>query len=129
MGINLEYIDMKKFLPNIVVIACLLGVVVYYQNRVPEDPEYWSFIGNHMVFNIGVALIGLAIGIAVKNYWYVFIGASFSLIVYCLAFSFKDLGLMGQFFLALYTVFLGFSALGNLARHFKDWVLLNEQSI
>lgn len=120
---------MKKFLPNLIVIACLLGVAVFYQNRTPEDPEYWSFIGNHMVFNIGVALIALAVGVVVKNYWHVFIGASFVLIVYCLAFSFKDLGLMGQFFLALYTVFLGFSTLGNLARHFKDWVLLNEQSI
>ena len=114
---------MKKFLPNLIVIACLLGVVAYYQNRTPEDPEYWSFIGNHLVFNIGVALIGIAIGVAVKNYFYVLVGASFSLIIYCLAFSFKDLGLMGQFFLAIYTVFLGFSVLANLARHFKDWVL------
>ena len=117
---------MKKFLPNLIVITCLLGVVAYYQNRTPEDPEYWSFISNHMVFNIGVALIGLAVGVAVKNYWYVVIGASFVLAVYCFAFSFKDIGLMGQFFLAIYTVFLGFSVLANLARIFKDWILASE---
>lgn len=117
---------MKKLIPNFLVLFFLLVIFFEYTNRTEDAADYWTFVVNHMVFNIGVALIGLSIGIAVKNYWYVVIGSSFVLAVYCLAFSFKDLRLMGQFFLALYTVFLGFSVLANLARHFKDWVLTKD---
>lgn len=115
---------MKKLTPNFLALFLLSAVVLLGNVFLDEGNDYWHFLTHHMVLNIGTALIAIAIGLLVKNYLYVIIGASFVLLVYCLTYMFSPGSLLiSQFFLALYTIFLGFSALSNLCRHYKDWVL------
>ena len=89
-----------------------------------EANDYWHFLTHHMVLNVGLAAIAITIGLLVKNYLYVIIGASFVLLIYCLTYMFSPGSLMiSQFFLAVYTIFLAFSVIANLCRHYKDWIL------
>ena len=102
-------------------ILCISVGLIYYNQRIPENIDYWTFVGHHLVLNVGIAAAGLAAGYFVKNYLYVLTGASFILVIYCLTYSFQqDFTLMGQFFLAIYSVILAFSAVANIARHYQD---------
>lgn len=116
--------NIKKLTPNLLVIVCVLVGLTYYSKRNPENLDYWTFIAHHLVLNVGMAAVGLGVGYFVKNYIYVLTGASFILVIYCSTYSFQqDFTLMGQFFLAIYSVILAFSAMANIARHYQDWVL------
>ena len=85
--------------------------------------SYWDFLTHKYVLNIGVAGLGIIIGYGISNYYITLAGATFALVIYCLAFVFDSKELFMQFFLAMYTVFLAFATVANLARHFKDWIL------
>lgn len=115
---------MKKLTPNILALLFLTAVILLGNFFLDEGNDYWHFLTHHMVLNIGTALVAITTGLLVKNYFYVIIGSSFVLLVYCLTYIFSPgSDLISQFFLALYTIFLGFSVLANLCRHYKDWVL------
>jgi hypothetical protein len=115
---------MKKLAPNFLALLFLAAVILLGNILLDEGNDYWHFLTHHMVLNIGSALIAITIGLLVKNYFYVIIGSSFVLLVYCLIYMFSPgSALISQFFLALYTIFLGFSVLANLCRHYKDWIL------
>ena len=88
--------------------------------------SYWDFLTYEYVLNIGVAGLGIMIGYGIKNYNIILAGATFTLLIYCLVFIFDSKELFAAFFLAIYTVFLGFATLANLSRHFKDWVLARD---
>jgi hypothetical protein len=50
------------------------------------------------------------------------------LVIYCFTVIFQKSDFdMKQYFLAIYTIFLAFSVLANLCRHFKDWVLVKDE--
>ena len=116
---------MKKITSNFIVLIGLVFIIFSYSLYSSDDINYWKFITHNMVLNVGLVTIAIAIGYFVKNYLLLILGASFSLAVFCLALIFSPGGLMlSQFFLAIYTVFLGFSAVANLCRHYKDWVLV-----
>jgi len=116
---------MKTLAPNFLTLLLLAVVFLLGNFFLDESNDYWHFLTHHMVLNIGSALIAIAVGLLVKNYLYIIIGASFALSVYCLTHMFGAGSLMiNQFFLALYTIFLAFSAISNLCRHYKDWVLV-----
>ena len=114
---------MKKHLPYIIALGLLLGILIYSQLFIAEEMSYWDFLTYKYVLNIGVAGLGIMIGYGIKNYCITLAGASFALLIYCLVFMFDSREFFTAFFLAMYTVFLGFATLANLVRHFKDWVL------
>jgi len=123
--LSLSKEDAVKFVPNYFVLALILLLMVLASEVSLGDLSYWKFITHNMVLNVGLATIAIAVGYFVKNYLLLILGASFSLAIFCLALIFSPGGLMlSQFFLAIYTVFLGFSAVANLCRHYKDWVLV-----
>jgi len=104
-------------------VLCLVSLI--FLQHYSGDLNYWTFITHHMVLNISLASIAIWVGYFVKNYLLLIMAASFALVVFCLALIFSPGGfIMAQFFLAIYTVFLGFSAIANLCRHYKDWILL-----
>jgi hypothetical protein len=114
---------MNRIISNIIVLAGLAAVLISYYLVANNDSDYWYFLTNHMAMNITLAIISVVIGFLVKNYSYIFAGASFVLGIYCLTFIFQSGSFdMKLFFLAIYTNFLGFSVLANLCRHFKDWM-------
>ena len=116
---------MKKLMPNFLALLMLVTIFFMGNTYLDESNDYWYFLTHHMVLNIGSALIAIIVGLLVINYLYVIIGASFVLLVYCLIYLFSPGSLMvSQFFLALYTIFLGFSVLSNFCRHYKDWILV-----
>lgn len=116
---------MKKLTPNIVALLMLVAIVLLGNFFWDEGNDYWNFLTHHMVLNIGSALIAITVGLLVKNYLYVIIGSSFVLLVFCLTHMFGSGSLMiTQFFLALYTIFVAFSVLSNVCRHYKDWALV-----
>ena len=117
---------MKKFNPHIASLSILLGIFIYSQLFIAAEMTYWDFLSYKYVLNIGVAGLGIMIGYGIKNYYITLAGTTFALAIYCLAFMFDSKGFFTFFFLAMYTVFLGFATLANLARHFKDWLLANE---
>ena len=117
---------MKKLLPNFLLLFLLTCVFTYSQIFAISEMSYWDFLTYKYVLNIGVAGLGIIIGYGIKNYYITLAGASFALVIYCLAFMFDSKEFFTAFFLAIYTIFLGFATLANLARHFKDWVLTKE---
>jgi hypothetical protein len=115
---------LKKIIPNLIVIAIVLVGSIFYVRVDHDSFDYWTFVGHHLVLNVGTAGVGVIVGYLVKNYLNLLFGASFVLVIYCLTYSFQsDFVLMWQFFLAIYTVILIFSAFANIARHYKDWLL------
>ena len=115
---------MKKLIPNIITIILLAATFFICASILDETNDYWHFLTHHMVLNVGLAAIAITAGLLVKNYLYVIIGASFVLLIYCLTYMFSPGSQMiSQFFLAIYTIFLAFSVMANLCRHYKDWVL------
>ena len=117
---------MKKYIPHSLALAIFLSVFIYGQLFIVADMSYWTFLTYKYVLNIGVAGLGIIIGYVIKNYYVVVIGTTFTLATYCLAFLFETQGFIAPFLFAMYTVFLGFATLANLARHFKDWVLAKD---
>ena len=117
---------MKKYIPHSLALGIFLSVFIYSQLFTVDEMTYWDFLTYEYVLNIGVAGLGIVIGYGIKNYYIVLAGATFALLIYCLVFIFDSKELFAAFFLAIYTVFLGFATLANLARHFKDWVLAGE---
>jgi hypothetical protein len=116
---------MKKFIPNFLALALLVIAFVFGYTFLDESNHYWHFLTHHMVLNIGLVVIAISVGALVKNYLYVLLGASFVLLIYCLTNIFSPGSLLiNQFFLAIYTIFLAFSVIANLCRHYKDWILL-----
>lgn len=97
---------------------------VYSQLFVINEMSYWDFLTYKYVLNIGVAGLAILIGYGIKNYYVVLAGATFALSIYCLVFIFDSKEFFTAFFLAIYTVFLFFATLANLARHFKCWILI-----
>lgn len=114
---------MKKHIPHAVALASLLGIFIYSQLFMAAEMSYWDFLTDKYVLNIGVAGLGVMIGYGIKNYYITLAGATFALLIYCLVFMFDSKEFFTAFFLAMYTVFLAFATVANLARHFKDWIL------
>ena len=119
---------MKKFTPHALALSVLLGLFIYSQLFIAAEMSYWDFLTYKYVLNIGVAGLGIIIGYGIKNYYITLAGATFALLIYCLVFIFDSKEFFAAFFLAMYTVFLGFATLANLARHFKDWILTKDSS-
>ena len=117
---------MKKHIPHSIVLGLLLGIFIYSQLYIAAEMSYWDLLTYKYVLNIGVAGLGIMIGYGIKNYYITLAGATFALVIYCFAFMFDSKEFFTAFFLAMYTVFLGFATLANLARHFKDWVLTKD---
>lgn len=117
---------MKKFIPHFISLSLILGAFLYSQLFVATEMSYWDFLTYKYILNIGVAGLGILIGYWIKNYYVTLAGSTFALVIYCLAFMFDSKEIFTAFFLAMYTVFLGFAIIANLARHFKDWVLKKE---
>jgi peptidoglycan/LPS O-acetylase OafA/YrhL len=115
---------MKKLTSNFFTLIALMCIVFLYSQHSSDELNYWKFVTHNMVLNVGLAAIAITAGLLVKNYLYVIIGASFVLLIYCLTYMFSPGSQMiSQFFLAIYTIFLAFSVIANLCRHYKDWVL------
>jgi hypothetical protein len=115
---------MKKLIPNLLALLVLVVAFLLGNAFLDETNDYWHFLTHHMVLNVGLATIAITAGLLDKNYLYVIIGASFVLLIYCLTYMFSPGSQMiSQFFLAIYTIFLAFSVIANLCRHYKDWVL------
>ncbi|MBU3580394.1 hypothetical protein ICN19_00005 [Polynucleobacter sp. AP-Capit-er-40B-B4] len=119
---------MKKFIPQAISLVLLLGVFLYSQFFISAEFSYWDFLTYKYVMNIGVAGLGIMIGYGIKNYYITLASATFALVIYCLVFIFDSKEIFAAFFLAMYTVFLAFATAANLARHFKDWVLLTQSN-
>jgi len=120
---------MKRLIANIAVLAGLIIILVNYYPASYDESQYWYFLTNHMVLNFALAISAITIGFLVKNYAYTLVGSSLVLVIYCLTFIFQNSSFdIKQYFLAIYTVFLAFSVLANLCRHFKDWLLTIEDS-
>jgi hypothetical protein len=113
----------NKYIPHLILIAILLALIFFRESFVGTEMSYWNFLTYKYVLNIGVATIGIISGYLIKNYYIVVGGATFALIIYCLAFLFETHGYITPFLLAIYTVFLAFATIANLVCHFKDWVL------
>jgi hypothetical protein len=117
---------MKKYIPHLIALMLITGIFIYAQLTKTSEMSYWNFLTYKYVLNIGVALVGIVLGYGIKNYLITLAGATFALAIYCLAFMFDSKEFFATFFLAIYTVFLGFATLANLVRHYKDWVLTQE---
>lgn len=117
---------MRKYLPHFIALSVLLGIFIYSQLFIAADMSYWDFLTYKYVLNIGVAGLGIIIGYGIKNYFITLAGSTFALAIYCFVFLFDSKEFFAAFFLAMYTVFLGFATIANLARHFKDWVLTKD---
>lgn len=121
--------NMKKHIPHLISLSALLGIFIYSQLFIAAEMSYWDFLTYKYVLNIGVASLGIIIGYGIKNYYITLAGATFALLVYCLVFVFDSKEFFAAFFSAIYTVFLSFATLANLARHFKDWVLCDRVGV
>ena len=120
---------MKKIYSNILTIIVLLIIFAFYPPH-SEGLNYWGLLSHKLVLNIGVAAVAISTGYFVKNYLLLMLGASFTLVIYCLVlFSTPGSDLLIQFFLAIYTVFLAFSVAANLFRQYKDWLLSNANPV
>ena len=120
---------MKKITSNLLTIITLIFIAILYSQHSPDELNYWRFISHNLVLNVDLAFISIAVGFFVKNYLLVMLGAGFSLAMYCLVLLFSpDAGILIQFFLAIFTVFLAFSVISNLCRHYKDWVLADARA-
>ena len=117
---------MKKYIPHSIALAIFSSVFIYTQLFIVDEMTYWDFLTYEYVLNIGVAGLGIIVGYAIKNYYITLAGATFALLIYCLVFIFDSKELFAMFFLAMYTVFIGFATMANLARHFKDWLLARD---
>lgn len=114
---------MKNFYSNI---FTFLGLSIVFLSYGPttDDLNYWNLLTHHLVLNVGLASVALFTGFWVKNYLLIFLCSSFALAVFSLALIFSPgSDFLMQFFLAIYTVFLSFSVIANLCRHFWDWLL------
>ena len=117
-------IYMKKLTPNFIALSILIMIAFFYFQHASDELNYWKFISHHMVLNIGLASAAIAAGFLVKNYLLIILGAIFVLVIYCMALVFSPgAGMMIQFFFAIFTVFLAFSVIANICRHFRDWLL------
>lgn len=113
----------RQYQIQLIVLFALLWIFIYSKINAPTEMSYWDFLTYKYVLNIVVAGLGLVIGYGIKNYYVTIAGATFALLIYCFAFMFDSKEVFTAFFLAVYTVFMGFATVSNLARHFKDWVL------
>ena len=120
---------MKQFIPHIAALPILLGIFIYSQIYIAAEMSFWDLLTYKYVLNIGVAGLGVIIGYGIKNFYVTLAGSTFALLIYCLAFMFESKEFFASFFLAVYTVFLGFAAVANLARCFKDWLLDKEMHL
>ena len=117
---------MKKYIPHAITLAIFLSIFIYVERNIVTEMSYWDFLTYRYILNVSVAGFGILIGYWIKNYYIILAGATFALVIYCLAFMFDSKEFFAAFFLAMYTVFLGFATVANLTRHFKDWVLAKE---
>lgn len=115
---------MKKLTLNFLTLIALICIAILYSEHSSEELNYWNLLKHHLVLNVGLASVALFAGFWVKNYLLIFLGSSFTLIVFSLTLIFSPgSDFLMQFFLAIYTVFLAFSVIANLCRHFRDWLL------
>lgn len=115
---NLPYLNGAL---NALFILILLSVCVYSI----LEPEglvgylfWWSL-------NIFLVLIAIFAGLYVKDFWRIVAVCTFSLLVYLLISIFGQAreGFYFQFFFIVYSLFLGFASLANLANKFIYWIL------
>ena len=119
---------MKKLIPNILVLMGLTTVFIGYLQESSFDSLYFRLLTNPWVLNVSLALVAVAVGFYIKNYTYVLACSTMALVIYCFTIMFQTSDFdMRQYFLAIYTIFLAFSVLANLCRHFKDWMLVKDE--
>jgi hypothetical protein len=115
---------MKNLYSNTVTLFFLIVTLVLYFLPHSNDLGYWRFLTHDLVLNMGVVVFALAAGFLVKNYLLLILGVTFALLVFSATLMFSPgIDLMIQFFFAIFTVFLAFSVIANLCRHFRDWLL------
>ena len=116
---------MKKIYPNLLTLFLLFILFIFYTPH-SDTLSYWGLLTHNLVLNVGIAAVALVAGYWIKNYYLLIFGLTFSLAIYTLVLiSTPESDVLIQFFLAIYTVVLAFSVVSNLARHYKDWILLN----
>lgn len=107
---------MRKSTPQLIALTIVAGM--FLSSRLFEFSEmsYLDLLSHKYVLNIAVIGTALFVGYFVRNYLIMLACASFALLVYSLAFIFESKEAVTSLFFAIYTVFVGFSALANLAR-------------
>ena len=116
----------KRYGLQVIVLVTLLMLLAYGFNTPISEFSYIEFLTHKLVLSVGVAFAGICTGYLIKNFLLVMLSTTFVLAIYCLAFIFDSKHLFPSFFLAIYTVFLGFAAIANLARGLQVWILSNE---
>jgi uncharacterized membrane protein len=115
---------MKQIHSNLIGFLALAIIISLYNLPSSSSPDYWEFLTHPLVLNIVIATVATIIGIKVKNYALILIGATLVLAIYICTFAFDPQNsVMNQFFLAIYTIFLAFSLLANTGNLFKEWLL------
>jgi len=114
---------LKKLIPNFIVLAFLILLLLVRQPANSDTPNYWFFLTHHMVLSAPLIIISIVAGFFIRNYLFTLAGASFILAIYLMAFLTERNGIdFNQFFFAMYTIFIGCSVVANIFRHLKDWV-------
>jgi len=116
---------MKLLLSNVLGLT-LVGLVLAISLLVDfqETLDTAQFIYTRS-FNVGIALTALLTGLLVKRFSFVIYGALFASCIYLLASITMPQPINNiQLISAIAAEFLLLSCLTNLARHFKDWVLV-----
>ena len=115
---------MKTFTLHLFVVLASLALIYFGWHYVDNGNNYFDFLLSNYVLNPIVIVIGLILGYTIKNYLIVFYGATFVLAVYVLVFVSNLFDVFAPLFLAIYTVSLLAMTVGNLMRHFKEWLLI-----
>jgi hypothetical protein len=119
---------MKKITPQIIALAVLIGAFIGSRLFDFSEMSYLDLLTHKYVLNLIVIGSALVVGYFVRNYLITLAGASFMLLVYCLAFIFESKEVITGFFFAVYTVFLGVAALANLVKLMLIDLLLSKQA-
>jgi hypothetical protein len=116
---------MKKIIPQLITLSVLAGVFLSSQVFEFSEMSYLDLLSHKYVLNLVVIGTALVVGYFVRNYLITLACASFTLLVYSLAFIFESKEVITGFFFAVYTVFLGVSALANIFRSITNGLVAN----
>ncbi|QWD69614.1 hypothetical protein [Polynucleobacter sp. UB-Siik-W21] len=117
---------MKKITPQLIALAVLIGTFIGSHLFDFSEMSYLDLLSHKYVLNLVVIGTALVAGYYVKNYLITLAGASFVLLIYCLAFIFESKEVISAFFFAVYTVFLGVAALANIFRSIANGLVANK---
>jgi len=118
---------MKLLLSNVfglILVSLVLAISLWVDFQETLDAAQFIYSRS---FNVGIALTALLTGFLVKRFSYVIYGVLFASCIYLLASITMPQPINNvQLVSAIAAEFLLLSCLGNLARHFKEWVLVKQ---